>query len=379
MKDEAIYRRLFRTALLIRLVEERIIELYPSDKIQSPVHLSIGQEAVAVGVCDGLRPDDLVFATYRSHGFYIAKGGRLDAMFAELYGRKAAFRAARRARCTWPRPRSVSWDRRPWWRAPSRMRLAPRSASSGAAARALAVAVFGDGATEEGVYHESLNFAALMKVPVLFLCEDNGLAVHSHRPVRQAYRLAEHAASFGIASRRLEEGWDAMAVRQATLEAAARVRAGEPFVLEIVTSRYKEHVGVGEDFHFNYRTKRRRRCLEAPRSADRRHQAGRGAHARARARDRRGRGLRRSQPRARPCRAVDGRHLMSAATAKPTVPKARASCPMPAPCSRPWTPRWRTMPMSSSWGRASTTLRASSARRRALPRNTALHGCSTCP
>ena len=78
MKDEAIYRRLFRTALLIRLVEERIIELYPSDKIQSPVHLSIGQEAVAVGVCDGLKPDDLVFATYRSHGFYIAKGGSLD-------------------------------------------------------------------------------------------------------------------------------------------------------------------------------------------------------------------------------------------------------------------------------------------------------------
>src|SRR5882672_12257543 len=88
VKDEAIYRRLFRTALLIRLVEERIIDLYPSDKIQSPVHLSIGQEAVAVGVCDGLKPADLVFATYRSHGFYIAKGGSLDAMFAELYGRK---------------------------------------------------------------------------------------------------------------------------------------------------------------------------------------------------------------------------------------------------------------------------------------------------
>ena len=84
MKDEAIYRRLFRTALLIRLVEERIIELYPSDKIQSPVHLSIGQEAVAVGVCDGLQPDDLVFATYRSHGFYVAKGGSLDAMMLDM-------------------------------------------------------------------------------------------------------------------------------------------------------------------------------------------------------------------------------------------------------------------------------------------------------
>ena len=87
MDSDERYRRLFRTALTIRLVEERIIELYPSDRIQSPVHLSIGQEAVAVGVCDALNPDDLVFATYRSHGFYIAKGGPLDKMFAELYGR----------------------------------------------------------------------------------------------------------------------------------------------------------------------------------------------------------------------------------------------------------------------------------------------------
>jgi len=93
-----------------------------------------------------------------------------------------------------------------------------------------------------------------MKVPVLFLCEDNGLAVHSHRPARQAYRLSEHAASFGIATRRVEEvGRDGRPAGDA--RAAARVRAGEPFVLEIVTSRYKEHVGVGEDFHFNYRTK----------------------------------------------------------------------------------------------------------------------------
>ncbi len=255
MKDEAIYRRLFRTALLIRLVEERIIDLYPSDRIQSPVHLSIGQEAVAVGVCDGLRPDDLVFATYRSHGFYIAKGGRLDAMFAELYGRKGGISGGKAGSMHLTAPEVGLMGS-------SAVVASTIPHAVGAALSfkrrgmdRLAVAVFGDGATEEGVYHESLNFAALMKVPVLFLCEDNGLAVHSHRPVRQAYRLAEHAASFGIASRRLEEGWDAMAVRQATLEAAARARAGAPFVLEIVTSRYKEHVGVGEDFHFNYRTK----------------------------------------------------------------------------------------------------------------------------
>jgi pyruvate dehydrogenase E1 component alpha subunit len=253
VKDEAIYRRLFRTALLIRLVEERIIELYPSDKIQSPVHLSIGQEAVAVGVCDALGPDDLVFATYRSHGFYIAKGGPLDAMFAELYGRKGGIAGGKAGSMHLAAPEVGLMGS-------SAVVASTIPHAVGAAlsfkrrdSKQIAVAVFGDGATEEGVYHESLNFAALMKVPVLFICEDNGLAVHSHRSARQAYRLADHAASFGISSRRVEEGWDMLAVRKATLEATARVRSGEPYVLEIVTSRYKEHVGVGEDFHFNYR------------------------------------------------------------------------------------------------------------------------------
>ncbi len=265
MKDEAIYRRLFRTALLIRLVEERIIELYPSDKIQSPVHLSIGQEAVAVGVCDGLQPDDLVFATYRSHGFYIAKGGSLDAMFAELYGRKGGVSGGK----------AGSMHLRPRGRAdgivggggqhhPARGRRRAR-ASQRRGASQVAVAVFGDGATEEGVYHESLNFAALMKVPVLFLCEDNGLAVHSHRPARQSYqpgrstpRLVRHRqppAGGGLGHAGDPPGHPRCA--------AASARRREPFVLEIATWRYKEHVGVGEDFHFNYRSASRRRCLEA--------------------------------------------------------------------------------------------------------------------
>ena len=249
-----LYRRLFRSALLIRLVEERIIELYPTDRIQSPVHLSIGQEAVAVGVCDALQPDDLVFATYRSHAFYVAKGGGLDAMFAELYGRLGGISKGKAGSMHLSAP------------AVGLMGSSAVVASSiphavGAAhsfkrhgSSKIAVAVFGDGATEEGVYHESLNFAALMQVPVLFICEDNGLAVHSFRPVRQAYSLSQHAATFGIASRRLEEGWDMLAVREATLDAAAQVRAGKPFVLEIATARYKEHVGTGDDFHFGYRT-----------------------------------------------------------------------------------------------------------------------------
>jgi pyruvate dehydrogenase E1 component alpha subunit len=254
VKDEAIYRRLFRTALLIRLVEERIVALYPSDKIQSPVHLSIGQEAVAAGVCDALHVDDLVFATYRSHGFYIAKGGRLDAMFAELYGHKDGISGGKAGSMHLAAPEVGLMGSSAVVASTIPHAVGAALSFKRRGSSRIAVAVFGDGATEEGVYHESLNFAALMKVPVLFLCEDNGLAVHSHRPVRQSYRLIDHAAGYGISGRRLEEGWDMLAVREATLEAAARVRSGQPFVLEIATSRYKEHVGVGEDFHFNYRT-----------------------------------------------------------------------------------------------------------------------------
>lgn len=251
-KDE-LYRRLFRTALLIRLVEERVVELYPSDRIQSPVHLSIGQEAVAVGVCDALRPEDLVFATYRSHGFYIAKGGRLDQMFAELYGRLGGVSKGKAGSMHLSAPDVGLMGSSAVVASTIPHAVGAALSFKRRCGQRIALAVFGDGATEEGVYHESLNFASLMKVPVLFLCEDNGLAVHSHRHIRQTYRLVEHAATFGIKARRVEEGWDMLAIRQATLEALDTVRKGEPFLLEVATARYKEHVGVGEDFHFGYR------------------------------------------------------------------------------------------------------------------------------
>jgi len=245
VKDEAIYRRLFRTALLIRLVEERVIELYPSDKIQSPVHLSIGQEAVAVGVCDALGPDDLVFATYRSHGFYIAKGGPLDAMFAELYGRKGGISGGKAGSMHLAAPEVGLMGSSAVVASTIPHAVGAALSFKRRGAKQIAVAVFGDGATEEGVYHESLNFAALMKVPVLFLCEDNGLAVHSHRPVRQAYRLPEHAATFGIASRRVEEGWDMLAIRKATLALYGTSVHGVERVLTIADAPSRSKQGTG--------------------------------------------------------------------------------------------------------------------------------------
>ena len=252
---DQVYRRLFRTALLIRLVEERIIELYPSDRIQSPVHLSIGQEAVAVGICDALRPDDLMFATYRSHAFYIAKGGGLGPMFAELYGRRDGVSGGKAGSMHLSAPSVGLMGSSAVVASAIPHAVGAAMALKRRGSDAVAVSVFGDGATEEGVYHESLNFAALKKVPVLFICENNGLAVHSHLSDRQSYRIVEHAASFGIQGRRIENGWDMLAVRRATIEAVAAVRTGQPYLLEIMTARYKEHVGIGEDFHFQYRSR----------------------------------------------------------------------------------------------------------------------------
>ena len=249
-----IYRRLFRMALLIRLVEERIIALYPSDRIQSPVHLSIGQEAVAAGICDALQADDVLFATYRSHAFYIAKGGRLDAMFAELYGRVGGGAKGKAGSMHLSAPEVGLMGSSAVVASTIPHGVGAAMSFKRRGLPQIAVTVFGDGATEEGVYHESLNLAARMKAPVLFICEDNGLAVHSFRDARQSYDLHKHAATYGIATQRVERGWDFVAVREATLKAADYVRSGQPFILEVATSRYMEHVGIGEDFHFQYRS-----------------------------------------------------------------------------------------------------------------------------
>ncbi len=198
--DSNDYRRLFRMALKIRMVEERIIALYPSDRIQSPVHLSIGQECVAVALCDALRRDDLVFGTYRSHAFYLAKGGDLRAMFRELYGRLGGGCKGKAVSMHLAAPEVGFMGS-----TAVVARNLPHAVGATIAAKhcgtgQVVVAAFGDGATKEGVAHESLNFAAIRQVPVLFFCENNDLTVHSRRAARQSYDLCAWASNYGIAA-----------------------------------------------------------------------------------------------------------------------------------------------------------------------------------
>lgn len=249
------YTALFREALRIRLVEEKIIELYPSDKIQSPVHLSIGQEAVAVGVCESLRREDLLFSTYRGHAYYLAKGGDLNAMMAELFGRMGGFAKGKAGSMHLAAPEAGMMGSSAVVGS-----TIPHAVGAALAARfrgldQIIVATFGDGATEQGSYHESLNFCALHNLPVLFICENNGLAVHASVAERQSYSIVQHARIFGIEAGRIEQGWDFIEIGNRVGEAVANIRRdGNPRLLEIMTCRYREHVGPGEDFAAGYRS-----------------------------------------------------------------------------------------------------------------------------
>jgi TPP-dependent pyruvate/acetoin dehydrogenase alpha subunit len=249
---------LLHECLRIRLVEEKIIELYPSDLIQSPVHLSIGQEAVAVGVIAALDPKDLVFPNYRGHAFYLAKGAPLDLFFAELMGKQTGISKGKAGSMHLAAPdqglMGASAVVASTISHAVGAALAERMKPEGNPARVF-VTVFGDGATEQGGFFESLNFASIHQLPVLFLCEDNELAVHTSLKDRQSFTLEGVANAFNVAYSRLEHGYDPELVRQATKGCVEKIRQGlGPVILHVKTMRYMEHVGPGEDFAAGYRS-----------------------------------------------------------------------------------------------------------------------------
>lgn len=248
--------KMFYEALRIRLVEERIIDIYPSDKIQSPVHLSIGQEHHIVALCCALKKDDPVYATYRSHAPYLAKGGDMKRMFAELYGKSGGGARGKAGSMHLCAP-EVSFM------ASSAVvaSIFPHAVGAAYAAKLnaekkIAVVISGDGSTEEGVFSECLNFAALKKLPVLFFIENNGLSIHTPIKVRQAYALEKICAAYGVDYWRADDGFDMRSVHSKVGEARAKMlEGGGPALFEVMTCRYKVHVGVSEDNDLDYRDK----------------------------------------------------------------------------------------------------------------------------
>lgn len=249
-----MHARLYRSLYRIRRVEEEIARVYASDKIKSPVHLSIGQEAVSVGVCDALRPDDVVFGTYRGHAMYLAKGGDMAAMVAELYGKVGG--------CTRGKGGSMHLIDTECGVMGTSAVVGTTIANAAGYAYAMKVrrsdavvaSFFGDGATEEGVFAETLNFAVLKQLPVLFVCENNGFAIHTAQSKRQGLTdICARARAYGMPAERLD-GNDVLTLRARAEAAIERMRGGEgPQFIEATTYRWREHVGPGQDFHLGYR------------------------------------------------------------------------------------------------------------------------------
>lgn len=247
---------LYREMLRIRLCEERIAELYSEKEMRCPVHLCIGQEAIPVGVSAHLRREDVVLSGHRSHGHYLAKGGDLPRMLAEIYGKATGCAKGKGGSM-----HLVDVDAGFLGATPIVASSIPIAVGVALGAKlknsaTVTVAYFGEGATEEGVFHESLNFAVLHQLPIVFVCENNLYSVYSPLAVRQpeTRNLVKIAQAHGCVGGRAD-GNSVQRVYQAAQQAVERARRGEgPTLLEFPTYRWREHCGPQWDNHLGYRT-----------------------------------------------------------------------------------------------------------------------------
>ena len=247
---------LLRSMKRIRFVEETIANRYSEQKMRCPTHLSIGQEAVAAGVCLALNRDDQVFGTHRSHAHYIAKGGDIKAMIAEIYGKATG--------CSSGKGGSMHLvDLTVGFMGSTSIigNTIPVGVGAAMANRLhkndkICCVFFGDAVIEEGVFHESVNFAVLKKLPVLFVCENNLYSVYSPLSVRQpeGREIWKFAAAYGIPSAH-GDGNNALEVFEETQKALEHIRRGDgPYFLEFATYRWREHCGPNFDNDIGYRT-----------------------------------------------------------------------------------------------------------------------------
>lgn len=245
---------LYFEMLRIRRIEEALANRYAEQQMRCPMHLSIGQEACAVGVCSALSSHDLVYSGHRAHAHYLAKGGALNAMIAELYGRSTGCCGGRGGSMhlvdlsvgfggstpivggTVPIAVGAAWA--------FQQRNEPH----------IAVAFFGDGCFEEGVVHESLNFAALKHLPVIFVCENNGYSVYTKLAERQPARALASVAQAQAWQTWASDGNDVLAVAEIAAQAVENVRTGRgPQFIELATHRWREHCGPNDDDNLGYR------------------------------------------------------------------------------------------------------------------------------
>jgi TPP-dependent pyruvate/acetoin dehydrogenase alpha subunit len=256
--------RLYRNLLRVRHAEETLAALYREKEMRTPTHFGLGQEGIAVGVCEALRTDDVVYTHHRSHTHYLAKGGSLLGLVAELYGREAG--------CSRGRGGSVHLTDRsvgmmgssPILGEGVALAVGSALAFSMDGAKRVATTFFGEGTFDEGIIYECLNYASIRKLPVLFVCENNFYATESPLEVRQPTdtQLCDRVRAFKVEAQKVD-GNNVVGVYEAARRAVERIRNGDgPFYLECETYRWLEHVGPMFDHELN-RTYRNRDEVDA--------------------------------------------------------------------------------------------------------------------
>jgi pyruvate dehydrogenase E1 component alpha subunit len=243
--------------LRIRLFEEKIVELYPAQEMMTPVHLYIGQEAVAAGVISNLKKKDYIFSNHRSHGHCIAKGSDFKGIMAELYGKKTGCSKGKGGSMHLVDVERGILGTTAIVGAGIPMAVGTALASQMKGDGLVTVAFFGDGAADEGVFHESLNFASLKKLPVVFVCENNFYATNSPLKARHSTcHIAGSSPAYNMPGVCVD-GNDPVRVYKEAEGAVKRARRGDgPTLIEANTYRWKGHVGPETDFEKGSRPKK---------------------------------------------------------------------------------------------------------------------------
>ncbi len=255
MTNIGLNKELYKTIYLIRKAEEKIQNIYHTDVMKTPVHLSIGEESIIAGVCRALSVDDQVYGTCRGHALYLARSDDLDAFYGELCGKSTGIAKGKAGSMHISNP-DVGFM------ASSAIVSSILPVALGAAFAAvykkrkhIAAVFFGDGATEEGVFWETLNIASLKKLPILFVCEDNELAIHAHISDRQRYCIPDAVKPFGI-DVHTDSTTDPVDIYKIAEKAVQKIReTSTPCFIHLKYHRYLEHVGIREDYDSGYRKK----------------------------------------------------------------------------------------------------------------------------
>lgn len=238
------------------MVEEKLTDWCNLKLVNAPVHLSIGQEAVAVGIMAALNPDDKIVSGHRCHAHYLAKGGDLKAMFAEILGKVTGCCKGKGGTMHLFDDKAGHVISAPLVSASIAFGVGLALSFKMKSEDKIAVVFLGDGAVEEGIFWESLNFASVFHLPVLFVCENNLYATHSHILQRQpSENIAARVGPHHINAHRISDGNNVLRVMEVAKAKVELVRKGQPCFIEACTYRLREHWGVGEDWNLGYRSR----------------------------------------------------------------------------------------------------------------------------